>query len=308
MKPDELPTSMFSDEPSRSPRVEVSVAQVQRLIASQFPQWGHLPVRPVEPGGWDNRTFHLGESMSVRMPSAERYVAQVEKEHRWLPQVAPYLPQRIPRPLAMGDPGQGYPWVWSVYEWLAGDTADTAARGDRVRIAGELAEFLGALHAVDLPGDIPLAGAHNFYRGGELAVYDGETRAALDQLGAQVENGILRDLWEAALKTHWVPKPVWLHGDLSPTNLLVKEGRLSAVIDFGGLGVGDPACDLTIAWTYFSGESRRTFEDGLEVDEETWLRAKAWGVWKSLITLGDDEVGEEKAREAHRVLGEILGN
>lgn len=282
--------------------------QVERLIADQFPSWSHLPIRPVDPGGWDNRTFHLGETMSVRMPSAERYVPQVAKEYHWLPLLAPHLPVTISCPLEVGEPGHGYPWQWSIYEWLPGTSAADGENVDLLGCARDLAEFLSALQAIELPGELPHAGPHNFYRGGELAVYDAETKGALESLGSEVEGDVLRELWESALATHWSGTPVWLHGDLSPTNLLGSAGRLSAVIDFGGLGVGDPACDLTIAWTFFTGASRAVFQEVLEMDENTWLRAKAWGVWKALITLADREVDEEKHVVARRVLAEILAD
>lgn len=264
-------------------RPEIPVAQVQALVAAQFPHWAHLPIRPVEPGGWDNRTFHLGDTMSIRMPSAARYAAQVEKEHRWLPRLAPALPLPIPAPLAMGQPGAGYPWPWSIYRWLPGTPAMHADIPDRVRFARDLAAFLSALHRVAADGPSP--GAHNFFRGGALQTYDGETTAALETLAGLIDTEAARDVWQTALNSSWEYPQVWVHGDIASGNLLVEEGRLSAVIDFGSSAVGDPACDLTIAWTFFEGGSREAFRDALPLDPATWARARGWALWKALITL-----------------------
>jgi aminoglycoside phosphotransferase (APT) family kinase protein len=159
------------------PKLTIDADLVRRLIATQFPQWRHLPVSPVAFDGWDNRTFHLGEEMTVRLPSAAPYALQVEKEHRWLPRLAPLLPLPIPVPLAMGEPAEGYPWHWSVYRWIKGETAKTAEIADRREFAVALADFLVALRQID-PADGPAAGEHNFFRGGSLCVYDNQTREA----------------------------------------------------------------------------------------------------------------------------------
>src|SRR5262249_20351374 len=159
---------------------------VRRLIAAQFPEWAGLAVEPLEPGGWDNRTFRLGDVMSVRLPSAARYVAQVEKEHRWFSELAPHLPLPIPAPIAQGGPGFGYPWPWSVYRWRAGVPAARENIADLDEFARALGEFLTSLHRIDATGG-PMAGAHNFHRGGDLSVYDAETRAALAALRGRID-------------------------------------------------------------------------------------------------------------------------
>ena len=160
-----------SSEPVEPKMTEITSALVTRLIRTQFPQWAELPVTPVENGGWDNRTFRLGDKMAVRLPSASGYVAQVEKEHRWLPALRPHLPFSIPIPLAPGTPGAGYPWPWSIYQWLDGKPAHRDGIHDLGRFAVDLAYFLAALGRVD-PRDGPTAGTHNFHRGGSLTVYD----------------------------------------------------------------------------------------------------------------------------------------
>jgi len=255
---------------------------VRRLVARQFPQWAELPVTPVEPGGWDNRTFRLGSTMSVRLPSAERYTAQVEKEQLWLPRIAPDLPLPISLPLAKGTPDMGYPWPWSVCQWIEGETAEAGRIGDTRAFAIDLAGFLTALQAIDA-SDGPVAGPHNFHRGGSLATYDSETRKALEKLSGQIDTGAAVTVWEAALASTWKDRPVWVHGDVSVGNLLVRNGRLAAVIDFGGLGVGDPACDLAIAWTFLKDEGRAAFRAALPLDSGTWARGRGWTLWKALI-------------------------
>jgi aminoglycoside phosphotransferase (APT) family kinase protein len=267
---------------SLSAGVDIDAALVGRLVAAQFPQWAGLRIRPVANGGWDNRTFHLGDGMAVRMPSAARYVAQVEKEQRWLPRLAPLLPLPVPAPLAMGAPGEGYPWPWSVCRWLDGDTATAERIADLLRFAADLAGFLAALQRIDT-ADGPAAGPHSFWRGGPLATYDAETRQAIATLEGRIDTEAVTAVWEAALAATWRGPPVWFHGDVSPGNLLVQAGRLSAVIDFGCCGVGDPACDLAIAWTVFEGESREAFRAALPLDAGAWARGCGWALWKALI-------------------------
>jgi aminoglycoside phosphotransferase (APT) family kinase protein len=279
---------------------------VSRLVAAQFPQWAHLPVRPVEADGWDNATFRLGDEMSVRLPSGASYAAQVDKEHRWLPVLAPRLPLPIPEPLAKGVPGCGYPWPWSVYRWLPGEPAETAPVADLYRFAADLAGFLSALYQID-PAGGPPAGEHNFFRGGSLAVYDAQSREALAALDGEIDTARAAEVWQQALSASWHGPAVWVHGDVSPTNLLVGSGRLSAVIDFGCSAVGDPACDTGIAWTFLSGESRKTFQAGLPVDDATWVRGRGWVLWKSMIVLVEALKDDpEDARHTKRVIEEVL--
>ena len=286
----------------------IDAALVRRLIAAQFPRWADLPVEPVEVGGWDNRTFHLGARMTVRLPSAAAYAPQVEKEHRWLPTLAPLLPLPIPVPLAKGYPAAGYPWPWSVYRWLDGETANDGYIADLRRFADALARFLGALYRID-PAGGPPPGPHNFFRGGPLAVYDLETRQAIAALGGEIDTDAAGAVWEAALATVWTGPPVWFHGDVAAGNLLVKNGRLGAVIDFGTSGVGDPACDLAIAWTLLRGESRDAFRAALGLDDATWARGRGWALWKGLITLAEHRrTSTPEAREARGVIDEVLAD
>ncbi len=286
----------------------IDVSLVERLVAEQFPQWAHLPISPVEPGGWDNRTFHLGGEMAVRLPSAGEYVLQVEKEHRWLPRLAPHLPLPIPTPLAMGHPTDEYPWPWSIYRWLDGETAAIERIADVRVFATSLARFLIALQRVDA-ADGPPPGAHNFWRGGPLDVYDGETREALAALNGQIDTVTAMEVWENALATTWDRAPVWFHGDIAIGNLLVEDGWLSAVIDFGTAGVGDPACDLSITWTLFSGASREAFRAAIPLDETTWARGRAWTLWKALIVAaGIAHTNAGEATKSRHIIDEVLAD
>jgi aminoglycoside phosphotransferase (APT) family kinase protein len=279
---------------------------VRRLLSDQFPQWTGLHVRPIEPGGWDNKTFRLGDRMIVRLPRAADYAAQVEKEHRWLPRLAPSLPYRIPEPLAIGQPGSGYPWKWSVYRWIEGESAAPERIADLTAFACSVARFLVALQRTECANG-PLPGPHNFHRGGPLAIYDAETRQAIAVLESKIDVRTAIAVWDEALESSWSRSPVWVHGDVSAGNLLLQEGRLSAVIDFGMLGVGDPACDLSIAWTLFSGKSRETFRAVLRYDSGTWARGRGWALWKAMIVAaGLTETNAVEAAQCWRVIGDVL--
>lgn len=281
---------------------------VTRLVHGQFPQWRHLPVTPVEFDGVDNCTFRLGDAMTVRLPSNEWYRLQVDKEQRWLPVLAPHLPLPIPVPLARGVPAEGYPFSWSVYRWLDGENASIECIDDLTEFATTLAGFLNTLRQID-PTDGPLPGQHNFFRGGPLETYDAETRRAIDALKGQVACDAATAMWDEAIRATWRDTAVWFHGDVAAGNLLVRDGRLAAVIDFGTSGVGDPACDVTIAWTLLSGESREAFRAALSVDSETWARGRGWALWKALITLVEHiDTNPVEAATARRIIDDVLGD
>lgn len=262
-------------------KIPIDVPLVQRLIATQFPEWADLKITPVACSGWDNKTFHLGDHMSVRLPSHADYSGQVEKEQYWLPKLAPQLPLPIATPIRMGKPGVGYPLYWSIYQWLDGNTASIERITDLRQFAIALAEFLSALQQCDPTGG-PLAGEHNFYRGGNLATYDAETRIAIASVVDKIDAQAIEVVWNLALESTWQYPPVWIHGDIASGNLLVNNGQVSAVIDFGQLGIGDPACDLAIAWTLFTAESRHLFRTTLPLDNATWARGRGWALWKAL--------------------------
>ena len=265
-------------------RAGIDADLVRRLVGRQFPQWRALAVRPVARDGWDNRTYRLGDDLSVRLPTAAGYVAAVEKERRWLPTLAPRLPVAIPEVVASGSPDCGYPFPWSVRRWIEGERADVARLDDPVGLALAVADFVNVLNGI-LPAEGPAAGAHSFYRGTDPVFYDAETRESLGALAGVIDTGSAGAMWEAGLAAAWTGRPAWFHGDIAPGNLLVRDGALVAVIDFGTSGVGDPACDLVIAWTFFRGAARGAFVDAVARDAAMWARARAWALWKALIVL-----------------------
>ena len=267
-------------------KISVNELLVCDLIRAQFPQWSHLAVRPVARGGWNNHSFRLGEELLVRMPRESAYEAAVEKEQRWLPFLAPSLPIAIPKPRALGQPTAQYPMKWSIYTWLPGSTISPARIASHQQCAIQLAQFLVALRSADTTGG-PLAGAHSFSRGGALGTYDEEARRAIALLAEKIDAAAAIRCWERACATQWPNAPVWVHGDISPGNLLFQNDALNAVIDFGQLAVGDPACDLVIAWTTFDHATRTHFRYALELDESTWARARGWALWKALIVAAE---------------------
>lgn len=218
--------------------------------------------------------------MSVRLPSSADYAAQVEKEMKWLNLLGQSISIPISSPIAKGAPEDIFPFPWSINHFIEGETV-SEVNIDKMNLAVALAGFLQELQAIDTT-KAPIAGPHNFYRGAGLSIYNEETKAALLLLKDVLPVELLSNLWESALSSEWSRSPVWLHGDIAPGNLLVKNNTLAAVIDFGIMGVGDPSCDYAIAWTFFDKESRNEFLKSL--DTGTINRARGWALWKALIT------------------------
>lgn len=288
--------------------VETDLDLVRRLLAEQFPGWAGLPMAPVQPWGTDNALYRLGGDMVARLPRTRRTERTLVKERRWLPQLAPQLPLAVPTPLADGRPSAGYPFRWSVYGWLDGEMATFAGIEDLAETAGVLAGFVEALQAVD-PSGGPGPGEHNFFRGVPLARRDEATRAAISSLGDAIDTEAATAAWEHALAApEWDRPPVWIHGDIDVRNLLLRGGRVFAVIDFGSVGVGDPACDVALAWKVLSPETREIFRDALAVDDATWSRARGWALSQALIALPyyTMETNPVLVIEARRWLSEVL--
>ena len=295
-------TKMHVDE------VDTNVSLVRQLLNTQFPHWANLPIRHAHSTGTGNALYRLGDDMVVRLPRIPSAVGQVDKEQKWLPRLAPFLPLNIPIPLGKGKPSDGYPWHWSVYRWLEGEDATTAPIADPHQAATGLARFIIALQGIEAAGGPP-PGGHNFYRGVPLAMRDHETREAIAALHDVIDTGEVTTAWDAAIETPvWSRAPVWIHGDLHAGNLLVHQGRLSAVIDFGGLGVGDPACDVMAAWVFLSAENRPLFREMLQVDDETWDRGRGWALSFGLIALPYYQTTNPVlAAIARRAINEALG-
>jgi aminoglycoside phosphotransferase (APT) family kinase protein len=289
--------------------VDTDVSLVGRLLAAQFPQWADLPIEPVHSAGTDNAIYRLGDDMAVRLPRIHWATGQVDKEHQWLPRLAPHLPLAIPVPLARGVPAEGYPWHWSVYRWLEGETATIERIADPRQAATELAQFIAALQRIDPTGGPP-PGPHNSGRGVPLAARDSHTRTAIEALQGILDAGAATAAWEAALQAPaWPGPPVWIHGDLQSGNLLAVQGRLTAVIDFGCLGVGDPACDLIVAWNLLSAGTRELFRAALSVDDATWARGRGWALSVGLIALPYyRSTNPVLAANARHTIGELLAD
>ncbi len=286
--------------------VDTDPSLVRRLVDAQFPRWADLPIDPVPSGGTDNALYRLGDDLVVRLPRHERTVGTLEIERSWLPRLAPLLPLAVPIPVAEGVPADGYPWTWSIYGWLEGETATTERIADPRAAAIDLARFVRSLQQTDATGG-PLPSGHNAYRGVPLGTRDESTRAAIDALGSTIDAEAATAVWEAALRApEWGRPPVWIHGDLDARNVLAKDGRLSAVIDWGCLGVGDPACDVAVAWKMLDADARDAFRTSLSVDDATWTRGRGWVLSQALNALSyyTLETNAVLVREAERWLAE----
>ncbi|WP_328868834.1 aminoglycoside phosphotransferase family protein [Streptomyces sp. NBC_00287] len=261
-----------------SSRPAINAALARRLVDTQFPQWADLPLTLLDPAGSDHVIYRLGEELSVRLPRHAGANRQAVKESEWLPRLAPHLPLAIPRPVAVGEPDLDYPWPWAVSRWLDGDVATVEALADSSQAAVQLAEFLIALHAF-VPDDFAAHHAREDLTGQPLADRDRSTRAAIAEVDGTFDAAAMTELWDAALGAPgWGGPPVWFHGDFHTGNLLTIEGHISAVIDFGGLGIGDPACDLIMAFTLMSARSRAVFRATLGIDDATWTRGRGWAL------------------------------
>jgi aminoglycoside phosphotransferase (APT) family kinase protein len=284
--------------------VEVDIPLVRRLVAAQFPQWASLAVAPVESAGLDNTIFRLGPELAARLPRRRVSAEHVRNEHRWLPVMATYLPLAVPVPIGRGVPGEGYPWYWTVCRWLNGELAALAPVADPARAATSLARFVAALQAIDPDGGV----VHEF-RGVSLAAHDYNARSAAEVLQRSFDTGPLLEVWEAALaEPAWAGPPLWIHGDLHPANMLVNDHELSAVIDFGLLGVGDPACDLMVAWMYLSADSREVFRRALAVDNATWTRGRGWALQSGLRMAAYSADNPVLSDIGHYTLAEVLAD
>jgi aminoglycoside phosphotransferase (APT) family kinase protein len=262
--------------------VRVDDALVRRLLAEQLPRLADRPLARIEAWGTDHAIFRLGDDLSVRLPKIGWAAAQGEKESRWLPLLAPHVPVEVPVPLAVGEPAHGYPFRWYVSPWLHGANPDRGA--DLCRLAREVAAFVEALERVDATG---APGPRVGQRGGDLAGADESTRARAEQLRGETDVDGLLAVWDAGLHAPaWDAPPVWVHGDLTDGNLLVRDGRLAGVIDWGGLIVGDPAVELMVAWSFFDAAGRAAYRDALgRVDDATWLRGRAWAASAAINAL-----------------------
>ncbi|MGC9538470.1 aminoglycoside phosphotransferase family protein [Streptomyces sp. UG1] len=289
--------------------LDIDEALVARLVAEQFPRWAGLPVVRVASAGTDNAMYRLGDDMVVRLPRLPGGARQIVTEHRWLPRLAPHLPLTVPTPLAKGEPAAGYDLPWGVYDWLDGENAYDAPLTEPPVAAAELGRFVAALRKVDAVGGPPS------WRGDPVRKHDAYMRTAIHELGAAgtLDARAATAFWEHTLGLpQWTAAPVWLHGDLLPGNLLTSAGRLTAVIDFGGLGVGDPAADTIAAWAVFDAGTREAFRTAADVDDATWARGRGWAFCFGLMAehyYGDvcgSGTNPVLAGVGRRAVGEVL--
>jgi aminoglycoside phosphotransferase (APT) family kinase protein len=296
-----------------SDAVHVDIPQVERLVAAQFPEWAGRPVTPVPSSGVDNITFRLGDVMLIRMPRFARWTGQVTREQRWLPLLAPNLPLAVPEPLGKGRPGEGYPFSWSIYRWIEGSNADLANLADPGQAAVDLADFLLALREVDATDGPPPEWSNGFRGVGlhdhrDSPVVASRMRERIAVLDGFFDVEAVTEVWQAGLDAPaWDAPPVWVHGDPVAANMLARDGRLAAVIDFGTLAVGDPACDLIAAWGFLPAGARDSFRKLLSVDDATWARGRVWGLTSLLpseATLADPP----RAAAARQALEEIVAD
>lgn len=270
-------TRMHPDE------ILTDVGLVRALVDGQFPRWRDRPLTFVLSYGTDHDVYRLGDDLSVRLPRTAGVTAQAELEATWLPRLAPCLPLALPVRVAAGEPAEGYPFPWSVDEWLPGDDLNHRPIADRDQAAVDLAAFVLALRGIDITGAFPRERGR---RGSPLVELDRSVRHAVGRLGDRVDGAAALWSWEESLSAPAHVGPgTWLHGDLLQGNLMVLDGRLSGVIDWGGLNVGDPACDLQPGWNLFDGPSRARFRAELEVDDGAWLRGRGWVLAQTVIAM-----------------------
>lgn len=286
--------------------LSIDESLVWRLLSRQFPQWQNLPLKRLPSSGTDNVIYRLGDSLVVRMPRIYWAVEQVELEHEWLPKLAPQLSLPVPVPVAKGQPSEEYPWQWSVYEWLDGENLTIDEIAHPSETAKTLAEFILSLQKISTVHK-PVW-AEKQPRGKSLSRKDEDVRIAIKALEKLINVNQVTEIWNEMLQIpEWDRPAVWFHGDLMSGNLIFRNRILSAVIDFSCLGVGDPACDLMIAWNLLSGTSRETFKKALQVDDATWARGRGHALSQALIFLpyylNTNPLG---VKNAWRTLKEVL--
>ena len=281
---------------------EIDTALVRGLLAEQQPDLAALPLRELA-SGWDNVVYRLGEAHCVRLPRRQLGADLVAHEQTWLPRLASSLPLPVPVPLRMGSPGLGYPWCWSICTFFEGETAAITPPRDPFLAAESLGSFLAALHR-PAPPDAP----SNAWRGCPLRERIELFEERIAQLGSAVNAPACRALWRRCLDLpEWSDAPVWLHGDLHPANLLVHEGVLSAVIDFGDITSGDPAADLAVAWMLFDANARERFRSSAgDADEATWGRARGWALNLALVLLAGSDDAPPMRAIGERTLAAVL--
>jgi aminoglycoside phosphotransferase (APT) family kinase protein len=285
-------------------------------VDEQLPHLAGLPLRRLPPVGTDNQLFRLGDRLAVRFPRTAGAAAAPAREARWLPVLGPQLPLEVPAPVALGAPAHGYAWPWTVVPWLEGRAPRTERLGEDCdgvpweHVARGLGELLAALRSVDA-GGAPLKPPGQ--RGAALATADAWVREWTQRAGDRVDQVAVLAAWEESLAAPvWDGPPVWLHGDVHEGNVLVRDGRLSAVIDWGGLGAGDPAVELNAAWGFLPPTAAETYREALGLDDAAWLRGRGWALQPAISGLTYYEqtaphMSEASRRIVDRVVADLRG-
>ncbi|MGI5522202.1 aminoglycoside phosphotransferase family protein [Micromonospora sp. CA-259024] len=267
-------------------QVDLSVDVVAALVAAQFPQWRALPIRPLASTGTVNALFRLGTEIVLRFPlqptADPELRAELRREQEYARLLAAHLPVPVPEPLGLGGPGEGYPGPWTAYRFIPGEPARFDRIGDPTTFARDLAGVVIALRGIDT-GRRAWSGSG---RGGPLAAQDAGVRSALSVSGELTDTARLAEVWDRCRDTpRYDVADVWIHADLMPGNLLVRDGLLTAVIDLGTVNVGDPAVDLMPAWNLLDAGSRETYRRALGVDDATWERGRGWALVQAINAL-----------------------
>lgn len=293
-------------EKMHADEIHTDVALVTKLVTGQFPQWAGFPIKPVRSSGTDNALYRVGTGLVVRLPRIKGAINQIAKDAQWLPKLAPHLPIAIPEQIAQGTPTDEYPYPWSIYRWIEGQSVTPDKLPNPNLMARDLARFIRSLQQIDTTSG-PLATEHNL-RGAPLHTRDDQTRTAIHAMKGMLDTNLTTEVWNTALQAPaWDRAPVWFHGDLLPGNILLQGDRLCAVIDFGATGIGDPACDLYPSWAIFTEKDRRIFRNELALDDATWLRGMGHALSQAVIFipyyLHTNPIG---VRNAHRQLNAVL--
>ncbi|WP_410788430.1 aminoglycoside phosphotransferase family protein [Kribbella sp. C-35] len=264
---------------------DIDTPLVRELVAAQFPQWAALPLEPVASSGLVNAIYRLGTDLSVRLPLRPSITDIVQREQAKLAALAPFLPVAIPSVEAIGSPTDAFPGEWSVHRWLAGTHPSADALADPRGLATDLAAFVDAFRRIDLPDRQPVYPGERRTRAPMVSM-DSSTREAIGELDGLIDTRAALASWEESLAAPYDGREVWVHSDLTPSNLLVSaEGRLTAVLDFETCGVGDPACDLFPAWHLLPANVHDEFRATLHVDDATWLRGRGRVLSQAVIVL-----------------------
>lgn len=294
--------------------IEVNAALVRRLLASQHTDLAHLELSEIA-NGWDNMMFRLGSDYTVRIPRREVAAPLIVNEARWLKGLAKRLPISIPEPVRTGQPTEFFPWPWNICPWFEGEVAARSTLSNPLAEAETLAEFLVLLH-IDMAGD----GPKNPWRAGPLSEVEPRFKANLAILAeaesspdrdpadrdADLDLSQLLERWhDLSQVPEWSGPPQFVHGDLHTANVLVHEGSISAVIDFGDVTTGDPAVDFAIAWMLFDNETRRHFRQAADVGDHTWARAEAWALHFACVYLAHSADNPLLGMMGRHLIGEL---